>query len=453
MPNGSKRILIMWCGLQRVSFSFLRHSTAFALAVAAAACSERTVTQTTGPGPVTKCQTAITGLPSSLASSAARLTATVSTNRECQWTIESDASWVRVTPESGQGEASVSVVVAENPAAIDRSAALVVNGNRVAVSQQAAACRFELANSSSRVPPQGGPFSVSVSTIPGCKWRASSGVPWVRVVSSELTGSGDGSFVADMNTTGERSGTLTIAGLPFVVQQATMPGPAPTPPPAPGPAPGPTPPTPTPTPPPAPLALTSEPSSMPVGYVGERFPGVRVRARGGVGPYRISGANLLGWPSSLDYKVDAVAGTADWHGTVTRIGEFPVRMVAEDSAGARAELMLTFVFRPAPATSLTLVTEPGTMPTGYVGQRFPGLRVRAQGGKGPYRITGTNLLGWPSSLDYKVDQEAGTADWHGTVTRTGEFPVRMTVEDSAGARSELMLTFVFKPAPTVDRDR
>jgi hypothetical protein len=192
---------------------------------------------------------------------------------------------------------------------------------------------------------------------------------------------------------------------------------------------------------------------MPVGYVGERFPGVRVRARGGVGPYRISGANLLGWPSSLDYKVDAVAGTADWHGTVTRIGEFPVRMVAEDSAGARAELMLTFVFRPAPATSLTLVTEPGTMPTGYVGQRFPGLRVRAQGGKGPYRITGTNLLGWPSSLDYKVDQEAGTADWHGTVTRTGEFPVRMTVEDSAGARSELMLTFVFKPAPTVDRDR
>jgi hypothetical protein len=102
---------------------------------------------------------------------------------------------VRVIPESGQGEASVSVVVAENPAAIDRSAALVVNGNRVAVSQQAAACRFELANSSSRIPPEGGPFSVSLSTIPGCKWRASSGVSWVRVVSSEATGSGDAAFV------------------------------------------------------------------------------------------------------------------------------------------------------------------------------------------------------------------------------------------------------------------
>ena len=196
-----------------------------------------------------------------------------------------------------------------------------------------------------------------------------------------------------------------------------------------------------------------EPSTMPVGYMGERFAGLKVRAQGGTGPYRITGTNLLGWPSSLDYNVDPVAGTAEWHGTVTRIGEFPVRMAVEDSAGARSELMLTFVFKPAPTTApLTLVSEPSTMPVGYVGQRFAGLRVRARGGTGPYRITGTNLLGWPSSLDYKVDPEAGTADWHGTVTRIGEFPVRMVVEDSAGARSELMLTFVFRPAPTPVRE-
>jgi hypothetical protein len=94
-----------------------------------------------------------------------------------------------------------------------------------------------------------------------------------------------------------------------------------------------------------------------------------------------------------------------------------------------------------------LVTEPTTMPVGVNGQRFPGLKVRALGGTGPYRITGTNLLGWPSSLDYNVDPVAGTADWHGTVTRVGEFPVRMVVEDVTGARAELMLTFVFRPAP------
>jgi hypothetical protein len=94
-----------------------------------------------------------------------------------------------------------------------------------------------------------------------------------------------------------------------------------------------------------------------------------------------------------------------------------------------------------------MVMDPSTMPVGYNGQRFPGLTLRAQGGRGPYRFTGANLLGWPSSLDYHVDPVAGTAHWHGTVTREGEFPVRMVVEDSTGARGELMLTFVFQPAP------
>jgi hypothetical protein len=61
---------------------------------------------------------------------------------------------MQVSPNAGQGEASVSVVVAENPAAIDRSGFLVVNGSRVAVSQIAAACRFELGSSSSRVSPR-----------------------------------------------------------------------------------------------------------------------------------------------------------------------------------------------------------------------------------------------------------------------------------------------------------
>ena len=84
------------------------------------------------------------------------------------------------------------------------------------------------------------------------------------------------------------------------------------------------------------------------------------------------------------------------------------------------------------------------MPVGTMGERFPGLTIRAQGGLGPYRITGTNILGWPSSLDYNVDPVAGTAVWHGTVTRRGEFPVRMTVEDALGSRAELMLTFVFR---------
>jgi hypothetical protein len=429
---------------------------AVVLALISAACSESRISEIAAPSGLAKCEPSFTGLPTSLPPAAARLTATVSANRECSWAIESDASWVQVTPSTGRGEAPVSVVVAANPAAIERSAVLAMNGMRVPVSQQAAPCRFELGSSSTEIPSAGGPFTISVSAVSGCTWTASSAVPWVRVVSSAATGNGSAEFVADVNIGAERTATVTIAGLPHIVHQRDAPTPAPpspTPPnPSPGPTPNPTPappaPTPTPAPVPAPLVLVTEPSTMPVGYLGQRFPGLTVRARGGTGPYRITGTNLLGWPSSLDYRVDAAAGTAEWHGTVTRIGEFPVRMTVEDAAGSRSELMLTFVFRPAPASTLTLVMEPSTMPIGYLGQEFPGLTVRAVGGTGPYRITGTNLLGWPSALDYRpLDPVAGTAHWHGTVTRVGEFPVRMVVEDAAGARAELMLTFVFRSAP------
>lgn len=438
----------MRCRVPRPQLVLFSLYIALALAAFATGCSDSTVTQITGPGPAVRCQPAITGLPPSLESSATKLSATVSANRECQWTLQSEAAWVQVTPDSGQGDGSITVAVAENPAAITRAGALVLNGNRVPLSQEAAPCRFELRSSNSRVSAEGGRFSVAVSALPGCRWSAATEAPWIRVVSAAITGSGVAEFIADRNTAGERNGALTIAGLRYEVEQnAAAPPPAPTPPaPAPSPTPSPTPPGPTPPPPtpaPAPLTLSTEPSTMPIGIVGQRFPGLRVRAQGGIGPYRITGTNLLGWPSSLDYNVDPVAGTADWHGTVTRVGEFPVRMVVEDSAGARSELMLTFVFRGAVAP-LTLISEPATMPVGQLGQPFPGLRLRAQGGTGPYRFTATNLLGWPSSLDYNVNAAAGTADWHGTVTRTGEFPVRMVVEDSAGARSELMLTFVFR---------
>src|SRR5687767_4909334 len=104
----------MSCGLRRKLSSSHRYAIAVAFALFAAGCGESTVTQITGPVPATRCQAAFTGLPSSIPSSGERVTATVATNRECQWTIESEASWIQVTPTSGQGETSLSVVLAEN---------------------------------------------------------------------------------------------------------------------------------------------------------------------------------------------------------------------------------------------------------------------------------------------------------------------------------------------------
>jgi Domain of unknown function (DUF5666)/Viral BACON domain/Putative binding domain, N-terminal len=212
----------------------------FALMVAG--CGGTELSQTTGPTPV-KCQTALTGMPSSLGASGARLNATLTTTRECAWTASSDVPWVTVKPATGQGGSSLSVVVAENTVAASRSGAILVNDRLVRFTQQAAPCRFALDSSSARVGSQGGPVAVSVSATAGCTWTASTEAAWVRTLTTRGTGSGTAEFSVQPNNGAERRATLTVAGLTVTVMQASAAGADPTPPPAPDPDPPPTPPT------------------------------------------------------------------------------------------------------------------------------------------------------------------------------------------------------------------
>jgi Viral BACON domain len=76
-------------------------------------CSDTSISQLDGPS-ASKCQVALTGVPESIPPSGSRLTASVATTRECPWTATSEASWIQLSPTSGQGEDSVTVMVAEN---------------------------------------------------------------------------------------------------------------------------------------------------------------------------------------------------------------------------------------------------------------------------------------------------------------------------------------------------
>ena len=46
----------------------------------------------------------LTGVPESIPPSGSRLTASVATTRECPWTATSEASWIQLSPTSGQGK-------------------------------------------------------------------------------------------------------------------------------------------------------------------------------------------------------------------------------------------------------------------------------------------------------------------------------------------------------------
>ncbi len=228
------------------------------MACVAAGCGGNTVTTTTGPTPL-KCATNLSGLPPSVPATGTRVQATVSAARECSWNATTEATWVALSPDAGQGEAQVTVTVAANDAPVARSGAIVLNGARVTVNQEATSCRFDLNRSSAQIAGEGGRVQVAITAMAGCAWKVSSPVSWVSP--SIATGSGNRTveLVVQPNAGGARSATIDIAGRRFTVDQSgtatpgAPPGPAPTPAPTPTPTPGPPPtPGPTPTPPAAP---------------------------------------------------------------------------------------------------------------------------------------------------------------------------------------------------------
>ncbi len=86
-------------------------------------------------------------------------------------------------------------------------------------------CNYAIAPLSALYPNIGGAGSVAITTTTACPWAATSNVPWVTITSA-ASGSGSGSITYSVgtNTTAiGRSGTMTIAGQAFAVNQYGQP--------------------------------------------------------------------------------------------------------------------------------------------------------------------------------------------------------------------------------------
>jgi Putative binding domain, N-terminal len=176
----------------------------------------------------------------------------VAATRECSWSAATQAAWINLSVTSGQGEGTVTYSVLPNPAGTPRRGRVVIAEQTIEVAQAPAPCRFEASPVSVNLDASGGEVSIGVQGPDGCPWTSRSDAGWIGdSVPREGTGSATIRFNVVPNTTGERSGTVTIADAAVHVRQAgraaSPPPPAPPPPP-----PAPTPPPPAPTPPPTP---------------------------------------------------------------------------------------------------------------------------------------------------------------------------------------------------------
>jgi uncharacterized repeat protein (TIGR02543 family) len=84
------------------------------------------------------------------------------------------------------------------------------------------ACTFTLSPGSYSSTPSGGPGTVQVATQSGCAWTAVSNFAWVTITSnSARTGNGTVNYSISANSgAASRSGTMTIAGKTFTVDQS-----------------------------------------------------------------------------------------------------------------------------------------------------------------------------------------------------------------------------------------
>jgi len=154
-------------------------------------------------------------------------TVQLTTQVGCPWTASSNHSWISVSPPSGAGSANVSVTATSNDTGHTRSGTVTFSGtgwtDTLTVIQRPCPppCTYSIHPTGYQFGPRGGSVTVSVTTQPECRWRATSPCNWVTV--SPSSGSGSGSVtvtVGYFGGSGSRTCTLTIAGQSFVVYQS-----------------------------------------------------------------------------------------------------------------------------------------------------------------------------------------------------------------------------------------
>ena len=173
------------------------------------------VTVTQSPG----CSFEVSPLALTVESAGASRTVNVSAGSGCAWTAASSTPWITISSGaggSGTGTVTFSVAAATGPS---RSGTLSIAGQTVTVSQ-GDGCTVAISPDTQSVASSGGSGTVSVTAPSGCSWSASSNASWISITSGG-NGNGNGSvkFTAASTNGPDRSGTLTIAGKTFTVNQ------------------------------------------------------------------------------------------------------------------------------------------------------------------------------------------------------------------------------------------
>lgn len=146
----------------------------------------------------------------------------VNTGVGCDWTATTSDPWITIKTPSGTGSGTVSLNADPNPNPAQRMGTVTVQGLPFTVTEFGSSCAFSISPSSVDVTAGATSLPVTVNASgSGCAWTASGVSAFVSPVPpASGTGSGSVTVAIGANTGASRSGTATIAGQTFTVNQA-----------------------------------------------------------------------------------------------------------------------------------------------------------------------------------------------------------------------------------------
>lgn len=169
------------------------------------------------------CSYAINPTSQSFTSSGGNGTVNVTTGNGCSWTAQSNVEWITVTAgATGSGNGTVAYTVAANTG-VQRTGTIMIAGKMFTVTQ-ASGCTYSLSPTAANLLSGDGTYTFTISSGSGCAYNAVSNSPFITITAGGSgTGSGTITYSVTANTGATRSGTITVGGQTFTVNQAAIP--------------------------------------------------------------------------------------------------------------------------------------------------------------------------------------------------------------------------------------
>ncbi|HEY0459298.1 MAG TPA: FG-GAP-like repeat-containing protein [Pyrinomonadaceae bacterium] len=144
----------------------------------------------------------------------------LTTTAACDWQAARSDNWITITGGTGgtgNGTVSFSVAANSGPA---RTGTITVGGRIFTITQESN-CTYFLVSNTAGHPASGGSGANSVIAPAGCTWTTVSNDSWITVTSgANSSGTASFAYSVAVNTGPARQGTLTVAGLPYFINQA-----------------------------------------------------------------------------------------------------------------------------------------------------------------------------------------------------------------------------------------